>query len=53
MTLFHRKINFVLMFGVKIQWIMGKKVKIVLDMQAHFEENHFFLGEKSINCPVL
>ena len=41
-------------FGVKHTGLLGKKVKIVLDIQAHFEEKiTFFLGKKSIKCPVL
>ena len=30
----------------------AKNVKIVLDMQAHFEKKSLFSGEKSIKCPV-
>ena len=30
-----RKINFLWIFGVKTQWIIGQKVKIVFDIQAY------------------
>ena len=47
------KNNFLRIFGVKTNGLLGKTVKIVLDMQAHFEEKITFLGEKPIKCPVL
>ena len=36
------KINFLGVFCVKNNWLLGKKVKIVLHMQAHFEEGSLF-----------
>ena len=32
---------------------MGKKVKIVLDMQSHFEEKHNFFGRKVNKVPCI
>ena len=46
--------NFLRIFGVKTHFgLLGKKVIIVLAMQAHFEDKITFLGDKSIKCPVL
>ena len=49
-------INCLRIFDVKTHWIIGQQIKIVLDMQALFEEkekkNHFF-GRKLNKVPYI
>ena len=41
-------------FGVKTHWIIGQKSQNSARYAGAFwGKNHFFLGEKSIKCPVL
>ena len=47
------KINFLGVFGVKHTGLFCKKVKIVLDMQAHFEEKIKFFGRKVNKVPCI
>ena len=48
-----KKLFFLEFLLYKQTGLLGKKVKIVLDMQAHLRKKSPFRGEKSIKCPVL
>ena len=50
---FEEKLNFLEFLLYKHTGLLGKKVKIVLDMQAHLRKKSPFRGEKSKKCPVL
>ena len=46
-----KKKSFLGIFVVKHTGLLGKKVKIMLDMQAHFEEKITFFGRKVNKVP--
>ena len=45
--------NFLEIFGVKTQWIIGQKSQNELDMHAHFEEKITFFGRKVNKVPCI
>ena len=48
------KIKFLGIVGVKTHWIFGQKSQNSVGYAGAFwGKIHFFLGEKSIKCPVL